>query len=250
MKRIKKSVYLVTMLIILIAAVGATEYRRQQRVCTQISVAIEHEGAESFVGEREIRGLLQQSEKSIIGLPLNTLELKQLEHRVLGNPYVERANIHYDLEGKVHVAVQQSRPIARLIHPKLPDAYVSTTGRLLPLSGRHTARVMLIGGELIPKLIKGDWNQDSTGTQFLSLAKYIEQDDFWRAQIARMNINQVGEVTLHPQVGRQTIKFGKPNQISEKFGKLELFYQQILPRKGWNHYNKVNLTYENQIVCD
>ncbi len=250
MKRIKKSVYLIVMLTILTAAVGATEYRRQQRVCTQISVAIEHEGAESFVGEREIRGLLQQREKSIIGLPLNALELKQLEHRVLSNPYVERVNIYYDLEGKVHVAVQQSRPVARLIHSKLPDAYVSTTGKLLPLSGRHTARVMLVGGELVPKLIKGNWTQDSTSIQLLSLAKYIEQDDFWRAQIAQMDINQQGEVVLHPQVGRQTIKFGKPDQISEKFDKLKLFYQQILPRKGWNHYTKVNLTYENQIVCD
>ncbi|WKN41367.1 cell division protein FtsQ/DivIB [Tunicatimonas pelagia] len=250
MKRIKKSVHLVTMLIILVTAIGATEYRRQQRVCTQISVAIEHDGIESFVSEREIRGLLQQGEKSIIGLPLNGLELKQLEHRVLGNPYVEWANVHYDLEGKVHVAVQQSRPIARIIHPKLPDAYVSTTGKLLPLSGRHTARVMLVGGTFIPKLIKGDWNQDSTGNQLLSLAKYIEQDDFWRAQIAQMDVNQQGEVTLHPQVGKQTIKFGKPDQIAEKFDKLELFYQQILPRKGWNYYNGVNLTYENQIVCD
>ena len=168
MKRIKKSVYSIAMLLVLVAAVGATEYRRQQRVCTQISVAIEHEGTESFVGEREIRGLLQQSEQSIIGLPLNGLELKQLEHRVLRNPYVENANIHYDLEGRVHVTVQQSRPIARLIHPTLPDAYVSTTGKLLPLSGRHTARVMLISGKLIPKLTKMDWTQDSIGNQLLS----------------------------------------------------------------------------------
>jgi len=250
MKRIKKSVYLITTLVVLLAAVGATEYRRQQRVCTQISVAIEHEDTESFVSEREIRELLQQGARSIIGLPLNTLELKQLEHQVSGNPYVENANIHYDLEGKVHVAVWQSRPMARLIHPTLPNAYVSTTGKLLPLSGRHTARVMLISGKLIPKLTKVDWTQDSIGSQLLSLATYIEQDDFWRAQIAQMDVNEQGEVTLLPQVGKQTVKFGKPDQISEKFEKLALFYQQILPRKGWNHYNRVNLTFKNQIVCD
>ncbi len=250
MKRLKRPIYILVMLTFLVAAVGATEYRRQQRVCTQIDIAIKHDGAEAFISEREIRNLLKQSEASIIGLPLMALELKQLELKVQGNPYVKHANIHYDLEGKIHVAIQQSRPIARVVHATLPDAYVSATGKLLPLSKQHTARVMLVSGDLIPKLIQKDWEQDSLGKQFLSLAQHIEQDDFWRAQIAQMEIDKAGEVTLYPQVGKQTIKFGKPTQISEKFDKLELFYQQILPRKGWNHYNWVNLTYENQIVCD
>ncbi|MEO0330255.1 MAG: hypothetical protein AAF223_01015, partial [Bacteroidota bacterium] len=131
MKRLKKSVYLFVVLTFLVAAVGATEYRRQQRVCTKIDIAIEHDGAEAFISEREIRSLLKQSETSIIGLPLMALELKQLEMKVQGNPYVEHANIHYDLEGEVHVAIQQSRPIARLVHATLPDAYVSATGKLL-----------------------------------------------------------------------------------------------------------------------
>ena len=29
-----------------------------------------------------------------------------------------------------------------------------------------------------------------------------------------------------------------------------LFYKVILPTKGWNYYESVNLKYKNQIVCD
>ena len=119
MKRLKRPIYILVMLTFLVAAVGATEYRRQQRVCTQIDIAIKHDGAEAFISEREIRNLLKQSEASIIGLPLMALELTQLELKVQGNPYVKHANIHYDLEGKIHVAIQQSRPIARVVHATL-----------------------------------------------------------------------------------------------------------------------------------
>ena len=34
-----------------------------------------------------------------------------------------------------------------------------------------------------------------------------------------------------------------------KFKKLELFYKNILPTKGWNYYESVNLKFKNQIVC-
>ncbi|MEM6840782.1 MAG: FtsQ-type POTRA domain-containing protein [Bacteroidota bacterium] len=250
MKRIKKSVYLVTVLLVLIVAVGATEYRRQQRVCTKVDVQVAHQGMDAFIDEREVRELVSQDTRPVIGVALAKLDLKQLERQVESNPYVDDANVHYDLEGRVHVQVQQSRPIARLVHPKLPDAYISDKGKLLPLSDQHTARVMLISGDYIPKLNRGDWQQDSLSAPFLDLVQYIEQHAFWRAQIAQMDVNRAGEITLHPQVGKQTIKFGKPIKISEKFSKLKLFYQQILPRKGWNHYNWVNVTYENQIVCD
>ena len=250
MMRLKKSVQVLLMLIVLVVAVGATEYRRQTRVCTRVQVAIENPGVDAFVSESEVRGLVRQEARPITGLPLMALDLKQLEQQIEKNPYIEQADVYYDLQGKVHVSVQQSRPMARLIHHKASDAYISTSGKLLPLSAQHTARVMLVSGDYVPKLLQGNWKQDSTNAQFLSLIQYIEKDDFWRAQIAQMDIDQAGEVTLYPQVGKQTIRFGKPADISEKFHKLELFYQQILPRKGWNYYDWVNVKYENQIVCD
>lgn len=250
MMRLKKPVQLLLMLIVLIGAVGATELRRQKRVCTQVQVVIEEAGVDAFVNEREVRGLVRQADRPITGLPLMALDLKELEQQIEMNPYIEQANAYYDLEGKVHVTVRQSHPIARLIHHKAADAYVSATGKLLPLSTQHTARVMLVSGDYIPKLLQGNWEQDSSHAQFLSLIQYIEKDDFWRAQIAQVDIDRDGEVTLYPQIGKQTIQFGQPADISKKFHKLELFYQQILPRKGWNYYDWVNVKYENQIVCD
>ena len=98
-------------------------------------------------------------------------------------------------------------------------------------------------------LLKTNVPQDSVGAQILALVHYVEQDEFWRAQIAQIDIGQSGEATLYPQVGKQRIDFGPADRLSEKFNKLAIFYDQILPRRGWNHYEQISLKYQNQIVC-
>ena len=53
-----------------------------------------------------------------------------------------------------------------------------------------------------------------------------------------------------PQITKQKIYFGNTNDMEIKFKKLELFYKNILPTKGWNYYESVNLKFKNQIVCN
>ena len=82
------------------------------------------------------------------------------------------------------------------------------------------------------------------------LINKIRNDKFWSAQIAQIKLQKNGEVILYPQVTKQYIEFGKIEDIDTKFKKLKLFYEDILPRKGWNYYSRVSLKYKNQIICE
>ena len=55
---------------------------------------------------------------------------------------------------------------------------------------------------------------------------------------------------MFPQVGGQLIEFGKPENLESKFKKLMIFYKEILPKHGWNAYERVNLEYEGQIIAE
>jgi cell division protein FtsQ len=55
---------------------------------------------------------------------------------------------------------------------------------------------------------------------------------------------------MYQQVGKQVIEFGEAKDIEEKFKKINLFYEEILPAKGWNTYSRVNVKYKGQIVCE
>ena len=61
-------------------------------------------------------------------------------------------------------------------------------------------------------------------------------------------------IKAFPKLGliktKQKIYFGNTDNMDNKFKKLELFYKNILPTKGWNYYESVNLKFKNQIVCN
>jgi cell division protein FtsQ len=86
--------------------------------------------------------------------------------------------------------------------------------------------------------------------QLMQLLKFIENDKFWKAQITQMNINNSGNIKMYTQVSKQVIEFGTPEEISEKFKKLKIFYKDILPYKGWNSYERVSVKFKDQIVCE
>ena len=78
----------------------------------------------------------------------------------------------------------------------------------------------------------------------------IDEDEFWRAQIAGVIVEKDGDIRMLPQVTKQNVHFGQPEDLDEKFMKLKVFYKEILPNKGWNTYQTVNLKFKNQIVCE
>ena len=55
-----------------------------------------------------------------------------------------------------------------------------------------------------------------------------------------------------PLVGDQKIIFGSAyseKEVTEKFKKLRIFYNEAMPYEGWETYSEISLKYEDQIVC-
>ena len=84
----------------------------------------------------------------------------------------------------------------------------------------------------------------------MSMLRFVESDPFWKAQVAQINIDRDWEMVLYPQVSKQYIEFGKPENLENKFKKLKIFYTRILPQQGWNNYVRVNVKYKDQIICE
>jgi cell division protein FtsQ len=153
-------------------------------------------------------------------------------------------------KGDLKITVLPRRPIARIIYPNHQSQYVDEDGTLLPLSDQYTARVLLVEVEHPLRGIKKSLREHVYGEVLLALFNYIDRDPFWRAQIAYMHIDEKGKIFMHTQIGKQRVAFGFPESIEKKFVKLALFYKQIIPYKGWNTYKRVNIEFDNQIVCE
>ena len=236
---------------VLFLLIGFAENRQHRKRCEDINIRIEDAYDTYFINEQDVRNLLTQNgNRRIEGEPFRELDLKQLEARLKTNKFVKSCQVYADLAGRLNVAIQQNRPIARVVDPQAPDAYISEDGDVLPLSERFTARVVLLEGNGLRKLLRRNLRTDSTGKAYFEMLQFIDNERFFKALVAQMSVDSDGSVRLYPQVGRQVIEFGPPTELEAKFDKIRILYQRILPVQGWNRYQRVSVAYKNQIVCE
>lgn len=247
-KRIHKVIFSCMAIFFLI---GLVEKKHGDKFIRQIVISIEQQYDNFFVDRGDIHKLVtDENTINIIGTAMDDIDLKEIEGRIRTNPFVKSADVFKDLKGALIVNIKQRRPIARVIRNMGPDGYISQSGVILPTSDRFTARVVLVSGKNVDDLVKNDLVADKDSASLLQVLQYIDQHPFWKAQVAQIEINKNNEMTIHPQVGKQIISFGTPEDYGIKFRNLKIFFKKILPQKGWNHYTRVNIKYNNQIVCE
>ena len=225
--------------------------RQARRPVQTIVVNIANEFDNYFISERGVTALLTKGGKEpVIGTVPEGPRLRELEGRLKAHAFVRDAQVYRDLAGNLHADVRQNRPIARLVHADdRLDTYVDADGHRLPLSPLYTARVATVsraGGGALPR----NFFQDSTGRGYLDFLRYVDEHPFWRAQVAEVFVEPGGKLSFTQQVGDQRIEFGPPEDISGKFAKLMVFYRQIPSVLGWDTYHRVNVEYQNQIICE
>lgn len=237
-------------IVLMIGLISFSSTKHSRRVIHDVLIQIKQERGNYFIDQPEVLGLLNaQNTDYVLGSRIGDLDLRLLERRVEAHAFVSDAQAFYDLKGNLQVNVSQARPIARIYDPYGADRYIDERGFILPVNGKHTARVPLL--ELEQKVTwKNVITDTEEGLQLFELLKFIDGDEFWRAQIAHLVLERSGEVMMLPQITKQKILFGKPADLVEKFKKLEVFYKEILPNKGWNTYSLVNLKFKDQIVCE
>lgn len=217
-----------------------------------IDVEIENAYENFFVDEADVMALIMEGEgDSILGDGFNAVSLKEVEQRIKSHSFVKDAEVYRDLKGHLVVRARQNKPVARLISGSGMNAYIGEDGDILPVSPKYTARVPVVTGRYVDKLMGlGEVAEDEYAAKVYDLIGFINENKFWTMQIGQIDISSKGYVVMYPQVGDQRLEFGYAEDIEKKFKKLEIFFKQIMPTKGWNTYERVNVEYKDQIICE
>ncbi|WP_194972891.1 cell division protein FtsQ/DivIB [Aquiflexum lacus] len=239
-----------SLVLVLVVFIGFVEKKDSERTLSGMEVRVRGIADVYFVNEKEILNALK-TEFPLIqpGISMKEVDLNKIEKKVETHPFVRKAEVFADLKGQVVIEIAQHIPMARIVRPNAADGYISTEGRILPTSPQYTTRVMTLGGAHAESLLKME-DINESHSELMELIRFIYDDEFWRAQIAGMDIPKKSDIRMHQQVGKQVIEFGDAKDIEEKFNKINLFYEEILPKKGWNTYSRVNVKYKGQIVCE
>jgi cell division protein FtsQ len=248
---IRKEVRVFAALVGVSFLIAFSERKQDDVRCTNIVVELENIRENHYMDEADVLRLVYSTHLNAIGSSLAEIDLKGLENKLEYDSHIEDAQLYGDLKGNLVAKVKLRRPVARIIRMEGADAYIAEDGTIMSVSGKYTSRVVLISGAFGAKLMDaGNAFQIEEGAQLMEMIEFINQDDFWKSQVAQMDINSAGKITIYPQITGQRVQFGLPDNFEEKFTKLMIFYKEILPSRGWTKYERVNLEFAGQVVAE
>jgi len=247
---IRTEIKIAVALVGLMFLIGFSERKQQNVVIKNVVVELDNQNENHFLDESDIAKLVQNEGQKLTGKRADEINLRMIEKKIMYDKHILDAELYSDLKGNLVVSVEMRKPIARIVQSDAPDAYIAEDGVIMPVSDRYTSRVVLVSGHVKALLESQDLNKSEEGRELLNMIEFVNKDKFWKAQVAQLDLNSNGKITIYPQMTGQRVEFGKPDDIENKFRKLMIFYKRILPQRGWTKYERVNLEYGGQIIAE
>ncbi len=243
----------------LVTAVGFAEKSQSEVECKGIQVSIDDHSGVQFVTEADIMDLFSSKSASVQGKPMSSIDMRNIEKKVMANPFVKDAEVFASIDGKIKIEVRQRIPVLRVINYSNEHFYVDKDGEFMPLGNDFHARVPVVSGFLFDGLDQRNLGfsarygmPDSIRpvlVQVYEVASRVGDDGFWNAFIEQIYVNNKNEIELIPRVGNQIILIGSSDDLDGKLSNLMRFYKVGPGRTGWDTYSIINLKFKNQVVC-
>ncbi len=231
--------------VLLIAAIN----KENKELCKGLNITIKGVSNNFFVDKNDvINALNQYIDGSPVGQPVRFFNLKSLESDLQKDVWVKQAQLFFDNNNVLQVAITEREPVARVFTTGGSTFYIDSSIAMLPLSEKFSARLPVFTNFPSDKAVLA--KQDSALLKDIyNVSMAIQKDAFAMALIEQVDITPQRQFELMPKIGDNTIAFGNGENIEQKLSKLKLFYQEVMPKCGWNYYSKIDVQYAGQVVA-
>jgi cell division protein FtsQ len=193
-----------------------------------------------------IRKIILNADKTIIGKKFDSINTAALELEVEKHAAVLNTEIFEMVakdstayKGVLTVRVKHREPLLRVITGS-GSYYLDEQGYKFPVSSSYPVQVLVANGNITKKFAR---------EELLPCVRFIESDEFWRAQIEQIYVESVDNVILTPLFGEQLIEMGSLENYQVKLRNMKTFYKKVMANNNWNKYKTISLKYRDQIVA-
>ena len=208
--------------------------RNAERIVSQPEIKFLGEN-NLFITNETVSKLLIQNQRDVKNVLKETLDLNQLEEALTSNPMIKSAEVYVSVNGGLNAEIEQKTPLARVSTNS--SYYIDDEGSFMPLSSNYSARVPLVTGHVEKNNLKN----------LFEIASKIKKDDFLRKNV--IGIHQDKALNLKLRNCNFIVQLGKIESLDKKINNLKVFYKKNLKENTLNNYSKVNLQFDNQVVC-
>lgn len=238
--------FIVLTIVLLLAAVA----RRKNSQIKELNVAIKKsDDLENMVSEAHVKDLVTKAFGSnLINTQIEDIDIGRIEQAIELDPAITKADVYLDAKNRLQINIKQREPILRIRDNNGADYYLDLKAKKFPWSKEFTPRVLVATGNIPPYQEDFQQKERSTLKDLVILTHFIQENEFWNTFIQQIYVTDKSEFVLVPLVGSHKILFGNAEDIESKFQKLETFYKEALPYKGWNEYDVVDVRFKGQVI--
>lgn len=242
----------IILLILVVVAIGYLSISANQKRNSSVNQSLKIDFLDKdlkFVDENDLESLIALKMDSLKGKKIEEIELREIESVLESSAYVEKSDVFINNVNQIGARVQQKRPFFRVRQPNGVDYYVDESGIKFPKSTKFIVKVPIVSGQL-------NYAVDSLGNQtgkgmksVLKFVNYLKKDQFSKSIVSSISVDGKGEISIISRLKGYQVLVGQPENLEDKFKRLQLFYSEGLSREGWDKYSKINLKYKNQVIA-
>lgn len=208
-------------------------------VCSEVKIDIQEGAVKGFLNPDEIKAQLQQAHLYPLGDPMEQVNSRKIEEKLLQNPFVESVQCYKTQSGRVDITLSQRLPVIRVKADNGDDYYVDTYGNIMP-NTQYVSDLVIATGQI---------SRPYAQKVLSRVGNFLIRNKLWFCQAEQINVLDDGTIEMIPRVGEHIVYLGQPTGLSRKFSRLEKFYKYGLPKAGWNKYSYISVEFDNQIIC-
>ncbi len=210
----------------------------QGKVCQGVEITI-HDKGYGTISAEEIEELIHRKHGKFKGVALDNIDCEKLELLINSLSVVEECQCFKTHKGFVGINIDCKIPILHAYDVSGREFYIDKKGDII--EGINSAVYLPVASGFI--------NRSMAKNELLTLAEFMQENRFWNEQVEQIFFTAQGNIILVPRIGNHTIELGKIDNLEKKLDKLRKFYEKGLNTIGWDKYRKINIEFEEQVIC-
>lgn len=236
------AIVLLDVVIAIYLVLAITVFNRPEEkatVCTEVNIHIASTQEQGFLSPADVKQMLKKKHEYPLAQPMQFVSTRKIEEILRQNPFIAQVECFKTQNGHVAIQLQQRNPVLYVMDSSGERYYIDDEGVILPPS--RLANNLLVATGVISRKYAGE--------QLLPVALHLLKSPFWQQQVVQLNVLRDGTLELVPRVGDHIVYLGAPRDIPKKLERLRKFYKYGLSNAGWDRYERINVEFDNQIIC-
>ncbi|MDG2173183.1 MAG: hypothetical protein P8K72_05015 [Flavobacteriaceae bacterium] len=167
-----------------------------------------------------------------------SIDINAIESLVNSNGFIKNSEAYISIDGDLIITVQQRNPIGRIISDNT-SFYIDDESKIMTTSKIYSSNVPVIF----------NYSESISYDRIYEICDLVYNDDFLRKNISRVNFINKNYITLNFRGYQFDIELGENKNIDRKIKNFKAFYHRSINNETLNNYSKINLQFENQVVC-